>query len=70
MNILTKMLRVMWIRDYRRALLGARVVASTEHDRIRADCNSTQSSTRANRGQFARASATCIRTRRYSRSNH
>ncbi len=58
MNILRKMLRAMWIRDYRRALLRARVVASTEHDRILAGLQlNTVVDIGANRGQFA----LCIR---------
>src|SRR5882762_193438 len=57
-NILTKMLRAMWIRDYRRALLRARVVASTEHDRILAGLQlNSVVDIGANRGQFA----LCIR---------
>jgi len=57
-NILTKMLRALWIRDYRRALLRARVVASTEHDRILAGLQlNTVVDIGANRGQFA----LCIR---------
>ncbi len=58
MNVFTKMLRAMWIRDYRRALLRARVVASTEHDRILAGLQlNTVVDIGANRGQFA----LCIR---------
>ena len=58
MNILTKMLRVMWIRDYRRALFRARVVASTEHDRVLDGLQlDTVVDIGANRGQFA----LCIR---------
>jgi FkbM family methyltransferase len=53
-NILTKMLRAMWIPDYRRALLRTRVVASTEHDRILAGLQlNTVVDIGANRGQFA-----------------
>jgi FkbM family methyltransferase len=52
------MLRVIWIGDYRRALLRARVVASTEHDRVLAALQlSCVVDIGANRGQFA----LCIR---------
>ncbi len=58
MNILTKILRVIWIREYRCALLRARVFASTEHDRILAGLQlNTVVDIGANRGQFA----LCIR---------
>jgi FkbM family methyltransferase len=57
-NILTKILRVMWIREYRRALLRARVVASAEHDRILDGLQlNAVVDIGANRGQFA----LCIR---------
>jgi FkbM family methyltransferase len=53
-NILTKLLRVLWIRDYRSAFLRSRVVASTEHDRILAGLQlDTVVDIGANRGQFA-----------------
>lgn len=58
MNILTKMLRVLWIREYRSAFLRTRVVASTEHDRILGGLKiKTVVDIGANRGQFA----LCIR---------
>ncbi len=58
MNILTKIMRVLWIPEYRRALLRARVFASTEHDRILAGLElNTVVDIGANRGQFA----LCIR---------
>ena len=58
MNILTKVLRVLWIAEYRRAFLRTRVVASTEHDRILGGLKlSTIVDIGANRGQFA----LCIR---------
>jgi FkbM family methyltransferase len=58
LNILTKLLRVLWIPDYRRALLRSGVVASTEHDRILGGLQlSTVVDIGANRGQFA----LCIR---------
>ena len=58
MNIFTKLLRVLWIPEYRSALLRARVVASTEHDRILAELQlNTVVDIGANRGQFA----LCIR---------
>jgi FkbM family methyltransferase len=57
-NIFTKLLRVLWIPEYRSALLRSRVVASTEHDRILAGLQlSTVVDIGANRGQFA----LCIR---------
>jgi FkbM family methyltransferase len=57
-NILTKVLRVLWIAEYRRAFLRTRVVASTEHDRILGGLKlSTIVDIGANRGQFA----LCIR---------
>ena len=58
MNILTKILRVLWISEYRSAFLRTRVVASTEHDRILAGLQlNTVVDIGANRGQFA----LCIR---------
>ena len=58
MNILTKILRVLWIREYRCAFLRTRVVASTEHDRILGGLQlNTVVDIGANRGQFA----LCIR---------
>ena len=58
MNILTKMLRVLWIPEYRSAFLRTRVVASTEHDRILGGLQlNTVVDIGANRGQFA----LCIR---------
>jgi FkbM family methyltransferase len=57
-NILTKLLRVLWIPEYRSALLRTRVVASTEHDRILAGLQlDTVVDIGASRGQFA----LCIR---------
>jgi len=57
-NILTKILRVLWIPEYRSALLRAGVVASTEHDRVLAGLQlEAVVDIGANRGQFAR----CIR---------
>jgi FkbM family methyltransferase len=57
-NIFTKILRVLWISDYRRALLRTRVFASTEHDRILTALRlDTIVDIGANRGQFA----LCIR---------
>jgi FkbM family methyltransferase len=54
LNILTKLLRVLWITDYRRALLRSGVVASTEHDRILTGLQlNTIVDIGANRGQFA-----------------
>lgn len=58
MNIASKMLRVLWIRQYRTALLRNRVVAATEHDSILAGLQlDTVIDIGANRGQFA----LCIR---------
>lgn len=58
MNIPTKVLRVLWIPEYRRALLRSRVFASTEHDHILAGLDlNTVVDIGANRGQFA----LCIR---------
>jgi FkbM family methyltransferase len=53
-NIITKIIRTFWIREYRSALLRAGVFASTEHDRVIGDLNlSTVVDIGANRGQFA-----------------
>jgi FkbM family methyltransferase len=53
-NILTKILRVLWIPEYRSAFLRTRVVASTEHDRILGGLGlNTVVDIGANRGQFA-----------------
>ena len=58
MNIVTKMLRVLWITEYRSAFLRTRVVASTEHDQILGGLQlNTVVDIGANRGQFA----LCIR---------
>ena len=58
MNILTKLLRVLWIPEYRGPFLRTRVAASTEHDRILAGLDlNTVVDIGANRGQFA----LCIR---------
>jgi len=57
-NIFTKLLRVLWIREYRGAFLRTRVAASTEHDRIMAGLElGTVVDVGASRGQFA----LCIR---------
>lgn len=54
MHLLTKIARVLWIREYRNAFLRARVAASTEHDRILAGLAlDTIVDVGANRGQFA-----------------
>jgi FkbM family methyltransferase len=58
MNILTKILRVLAIPQYRAAVLRTRVAASTEHDRILQGLGlDTVVDIGANRGQFA----LCIR---------
>ncbi len=58
MNILTKLLRVLWIREYRSAFLRTRVAASTEHDSILPGLQlHTVVDIGASRGQFA----LCIR---------
>jgi FkbM family methyltransferase len=58
LNILTKIIRVLWIPRYRAAFLRTRVAASTEHDAILADLSlATVVDIGANRGQFA----LCIR---------
>jgi FkbM family methyltransferase len=57
-NILTKLLRVLWIPGYRGHFLRTRVAASTEHDRILSGLQlRTVVDIGANRGQFA----LCIR---------
>ncbi len=54
MNILTKILRVLWIPEYRAAFLRMRVAASTEHDAILEGLDlDTVVDIGANRGQFA-----------------
>lgn len=54
LNILTKILRVLWIGEYRAAFLRTRVAASTEHDAILAGLPfDTVVDLGANRGQFA-----------------
>jgi FkbM family methyltransferase len=53
-NVITKIIRTLWIREYRVALLRARVFASTEHDRIIDELAlGTIVDIGANRGQFA-----------------
>jgi FkbM family methyltransferase len=53
-DILTKLLRVLWIPAYRGPFLRTRVAASTEHDRILAGLQlNTIVDIGANRGQFA-----------------
>jgi len=53
-NVLVKMLRVLWIRPYRSAFLRYRVAASTEHDAILGGLQvDTVVDIGANRGQFA-----------------
>lgn len=54
MHVIAKILRVLWISEYRSALLRARVFASTEHDAILAGLMlDTVVDIGANRGQFA-----------------
>jgi FkbM family methyltransferase len=54
LNILTKIIRTLWFREYRAAVFRSRVFASTEHDRIIDDLNlDTVIDIGANRGQFA-----------------
>lgn len=54
MNILTKILRVLWIPSYRTAAMRTRVAASTEHDDILGGLDvETVVDIGANRGQFA-----------------
>jgi FkbM family methyltransferase len=53
-NIITKIIRVLWIAQYRSALLRARVWAATEHDAILRGLGlDTVVDIGANRGQFA-----------------
>jgi FkbM family methyltransferase len=53
-NIITKIIRTLWIREYRGALLRAGVFASTEHDRVIDELGvHTIVDIGANRGQFA-----------------
>jgi FkbM family methyltransferase len=53
-NILTKIIRTLWVREYRGALLRAGVFASTEHDRVIDELGlRTVVDIGANRGQFA-----------------
>jgi FkbM family methyltransferase len=57
-QLLLKLLRVLWVRQYRRAFLRTRVAAAIEHDRVLAGLDlSTVVDIGANRGQFA----LCIR---------
>lgn len=54
MHLLVKILRVLWIPQYRAAFLRTRVAASTEHDAILGGLNvDTVVDIGANRGQFA-----------------
>jgi FkbM family methyltransferase len=54
LNIVTKILRVLWFPEYRSALLRAGVWASTEHDELLRELNvDTVVDIGANRGQFA-----------------
>ncbi len=54
MQVFGKILRVLWIPQYRAAFLRTRVAASTEHDQILAGLNlDTVVDIGANRGQFA-----------------
>lgn len=58
MNLVSKIARVLWIRQYRAAFLRTRVAAATEHDTILAGLElDTVVDIGANRGQFA----LCIR---------
>jgi FkbM family methyltransferase len=53
-NIITKIARILWIREYRWALLRTRVFASTEHDNVISELGlDTIVDIGANRGQFA-----------------
>jgi FkbM family methyltransferase len=53
-NIITKIIRTLWIREYRGALLRAGVFASTEHDHVIDELGlGTVVDIGANRGQFA-----------------
>ena len=54
MQIFSKILRVLWVGEYRKAALRARVAASTEHDRVISGLGlDTVVDIGANRGQFA-----------------
>ena len=54
MNILTKIIRTLWIREYRAALVRTRVFGSTEHDNVIDELDlGTVVDIGANRGQFA-----------------
>ena len=54
MHVLTKILRVLWIPQYRAAFLRTRVAASTEHDAVLGGLEiDTVVDIGANRGQFA-----------------
>ena len=54
MHLLTKILRVLWIPQYRGAFLRTRVAASTEHDTVLGGLDlDTVVDIGANRGQFA-----------------
>lgn len=54
MSVITKLVRVLWIRQYRAAFLRTRVAASTEHDGVLAGLQlDTVIDIGANRGQFA-----------------
>ena len=54
LDILTKLLRVLWVKPYRSAFLRTRVAASVEHDRILEGLGlDTVVDVGANRGQFA-----------------
>jgi FkbM family methyltransferase len=53
-NIIIKIIRTLWIREYRHALLRAGVFASTEHDHVIDELGlGTVVDIGANRGQFA-----------------
>jgi FkbM family methyltransferase len=53
-NIITKIIRTLWIREYRAALMRTGVFASTEHDRVIDELDlGTVVDIGANRGQFA-----------------
>jgi FkbM family methyltransferase len=53
-NIITKIIRTLWIREYRAALMRTGVFASTEHDRVIDELDlGTVIDIGANRGQFA-----------------
>lgn len=54
MNVINKIIRTLWIRQYRAALLRARVFGATEHDHVIDDLElETIVDIGANRGQFA-----------------